>query len=101
MFVVPALNGVTVMVAAAAPSAKMTWVFDREITDVSKPVRSTVNPPAGAGLDKARVNVPVTPGMLSRFIGLGVRRIFFAPAVMVTVDGSLLANPSLTINCTV
>ena len=101
MLVVPPLSGVTVKVADEAPSAKTTWVFDREITDVSKPVRFTVNPPAGAGVLKARVKVPVTPGTLIRFNGLGVRRIFFDPAEMVTVDGSLLANPSLTISCAI
>ena len=88
------------MVADEAPSSKITCVFDREIIAVSKPVRFTVTPPAGAGVLKERVNAPVTPGMVSMFKGLGVRRMFFAPAVMVTVDGSLVEKPSLTISCT-
>ena len=100
MFVVPELKGVTESVTEEDPSVKVTWVFDREITDISKPVRFTVNPPAGAGLLNDRVNEPVTPGTFSRFNCTGARLIFLGAAVIVTVVGSLLANPSFTINCT-
>ena len=61
MLVTPELNGVTRIVAEDEPSANATCVVDSEITDVSKPVRFNVSPPAGAGLVKDIVNVPVTP----------------------------------------
>ena len=100
MLVVPELNGVTTIVAEDEPSANVTCVVDSEITDVSKPVRFNVNPPGGAGLVTDIVSAPVTPGTFNRLIDAGVKLMFFGAAVIVTVAGSPLMNPSFTINCT-
>ena len=100
MLVTPELNGVTMIVAEDEPSANATCVVDSEITDVSKPVRFNVSPPAGAGLVKDIVNVPVTPGTFNRLIDPGVKLMFFGATVIVTVVGTPLTNPSFTINCT-
>jgi hypothetical protein len=53
-------------------------------------------PPAGAGDNNWIVSAAWGPTRFKR-LGLSVNAI--EPAVIVTVAGALLANPSLTINC--
>jgi hypothetical protein len=63
----------------------------------SRLARFTCKPLGPAGVPIVIVRVP---GALNKFRGDGVRPIAFVVAVIVTVDGLLLANPSFTISCT-
>ena len=96
MFVLPAFTGVTVTFTPVEFSGMVTRV-GMEMMFGSNPLRVTITPPASAGVVRPTNNVP---GALLKFRGFGVRIIFLVAAVMVTVLGSLLPNPSLTINCT-
>src|SRR4051794_4758323 len=57
----------------------------------------TIWPPGPARLPSDTVRNP--GAFVLRFSGFGVRVIVLTPAVIVTVTGALLANPSDTINC--
>jgi len=92
----PAVPGVTVTLAPVAPAAMVT-LFCTVATPVLLLFRFTTWPPAPAGIDRVTVRVP---GAVVRFSGFGVRAMVFAPAVIVTVTGGLLVNPSFTISCT-
>src|SRR3954449_11678690 len=92
-FVLPGATGVTVTLAPVEFAGTRT-LDGTEITLVSNPVRETGSPPAPAGADSVIVRVA---GLLKRFSGLGLSVIPIELAVIVTVLGLLLANPSLTI----
>ena len=67
-------------------------------TDGVKLDRLITCPPAGAA--EFNVSVIVPGAFAAKVSGSGVSVIVLEIAVMVTVEGTLLANTSLTINCT-
>ena len=94
MLVVPAASGVTVTLVPVEFSGTIAEE-GREITVGLKPDSVTVTPPAPAGVPRVIVRIP---GESDRLRGFGLSVICIALAVIMTVEGALLANPSLTIN---
>jgi len=97
MVVEPVFNGVMVAVVLVDPSGTVT-LGGAVTTLASKTERVIAWPPEPAAGAWARVIVKVPGALEERFSGLGVSVIGFAPAVIVTVEGTLSTNPSLTIN---
>jgi hypothetical protein len=95
MFVLPSDTGVTVTFVPVEFSGTNA-VGGSEMTLGSKPLKLTRTPPGPAGAPSAIVRVC---GALVKFKGFGLSVIFVPLAVIVTVEGALFVNPSLTINC--
>src|SRR5262245_62106901 len=100
MFVDPTASGVT---ATFTPVefAGTDAVVGIEIMFELKPLKVIVSPlPPAGGLTVTvnRLEEPPVTGNV-RFRGLGVSVMVIVLAVILTVAGLLLANPSLTINC--
>lgn len=94
MFVLPLDSGVTITVATV-PFCGTVTVAGTEMTLGSKPLRVTTTPPVPAAVLSVTASVLAE---LCKFKGFGVSVTFCVLAVIVTVEGLLFVNPSLTIS---